>query len=88
MGGGPAGVMAAYLFARKGIPTVLLEAQEDFERDFRGDTLHASSMEIFDQLGFVDDILEMSTARVETLSFDFSGMLYSARSSKAFADIN
>jgi 2-polyprenyl-6-methoxyphenol hydroxylase-like FAD-dependent oxidoreductase len=45
-GGGPAGAVLALILARQGIPVVLLEAHEDFERDFRGDTLHPSVLEI------------------------------------------
>ena len=46
VGGGPAGAMLALLLAREGVEVTLLEAHRDFERDFRGDTLHASAMEI------------------------------------------
>ena len=73
VGAGPAGVMTAYMLARKGVSTVLLESQQDFDRDFRGDTLHASSMDILDQLGIADDVLALANAKVEKLSFDFSG---------------
>jgi 2-polyprenyl-6-methoxyphenol hydroxylase-like FAD-dependent oxidoreductase len=43
VGGGPAGTMLAYLLARAGVPVTLLEAHRDFERDFRGDTVHPST---------------------------------------------
>ena len=54
VGGGPAGVVLGLLLARRGIPVTLLEAHEDFERDFRGDTIHPSTMELMDQLGLAD----------------------------------
>jgi 2-polyprenyl-6-methoxyphenol hydroxylase-like FAD-dependent oxidoreductase len=64
VGGGPAGVVLGLLLARANIPVVLLEAHKDFERDFRGDTLHASVMEIMDQLGLAERLLELAHGRV------------------------
>ena len=60
IGGGPAGTMAAYLFARRGVSVVLLEGKPDFDREFRGDTLHASSLEILDQLGLAEEVLQLA----------------------------
>jgi NADPH-dependent 2,4-dienoyl-CoA reductase/sulfur reductase-like enzyme len=54
VGGGPAGAVLAFLLARKGIAVTLLEAHGDFDRDFRGDTLHPSVMENMDELGLAD----------------------------------
>ena len=71
VGGGPAGVIAAYLFALRGIRVVLLEGQQDFDRDCRGDTLHASSLEILQQLGLVDEVLDQATSRISKLSIAF-----------------
>lgn len=65
VGAGPAGVILSLLLARRGIPVTLLEAQADFNRDFRGDTLHASSLEILDQIGLAEQILELCHARVD-----------------------
>lgn len=65
VGAGPAGVILSILLARQGIPVTLLEGQADFDRDFRGDTLHASSMEILDQMGLAESVLKLSHARVE-----------------------
>jgi 2-polyprenyl-6-methoxyphenol hydroxylase-like FAD-dependent oxidoreductase len=58
VGGGPAGMLLAYLLARQGVPVVLLEAHMDFDREFRGDSLHANTLEIMDELGLTDRLLE------------------------------
>lgn len=58
-GGGPAGVMAGYLLARAGIETLVLEKHKDFLRDFRGDTVHPSTLEVMDELGLLDSLLEI-----------------------------
>jgi 2-polyprenyl-6-methoxyphenol hydroxylase-like FAD-dependent oxidoreductase len=57
IGGGPAGVMAGLLFARAGVQVTVLEKHADFFRDFRGDTVHPSTMEIMDQLGLLEEFL-------------------------------
>lgn len=57
-GGGPAGMLAGLLFARAGVRTLVLEKHADFFRDFRGDTVHPSTMEILDQLGILGRFLE------------------------------
>jgi 2-polyprenyl-6-methoxyphenol hydroxylase-like FAD-dependent oxidoreductase len=56
VGGGPAGLMLATLLASKKIPVVLLEQHQNFDRDFRGDTVHPSTLELLDQLGWVDEL--------------------------------
>ncbi len=58
VGGGPAGMMAGLLFARAGVSTLVLEKHADFFRDFRGDTVHPSTMEVLDQLGMLGRFLE------------------------------
>ncbi|MEP7349501.1 MAG: FAD-dependent oxidoreductase [Sphingorhabdus sp.] len=58
IGGGPAGIMAGLLFARAGIDTLVLEKHADFLRDFRGDTVHPSTMEILHELGMLDRFLQ------------------------------
>jgi 2-polyprenyl-6-methoxyphenol hydroxylase-like FAD-dependent oxidoreductase len=59
VGGGPAGAVLALLLARRGVRVVLLEMHKDFDREFRGDTVHPSTMEILDQLGLSDRALEL-----------------------------
>jgi 2-polyprenyl-6-methoxyphenol hydroxylase-like FAD-dependent oxidoreductase len=65
VGGGPAGMMAGLLFARAGLRALVLEKHDDFFRDFRGDTVHPSTMEILDQLGMLDRFLQRPHNRVE-----------------------
>jgi 2-polyprenyl-6-methoxyphenol hydroxylase-like FAD-dependent oxidoreductase len=59
VGGGPAGMMAGYLLARAGVSVVVLEKHGDFLRDFRGDTIHPSTLEIMDELGLYDRLLQL-----------------------------
>src|SRR5215470_17278982 len=63
VGGGPAGAVLALLLARQGIPVTLLEAHADFDRDFRGDTLLPSTLEILDEIGLADRLLELPHAK-------------------------
>ncbi|MGH2494052.1 MAG: FAD-dependent oxidoreductase [Ktedonobacteraceae bacterium] len=63
-GAGPAGAVLALLLARKGIPVMLLEEHMDFDRDFRGDTVHPSVMEILDEIGLADRLLQIKHTRV------------------------
>src|SRR5437764_11949834 len=57
VGGGPAGMMAGYLLARAGVEVVVLEKHADFLRDFRGDTIHPSTLELMHELGLLDEFL-------------------------------
>ena len=57
-GGGPAGIMLGFLLARAGIEVLVLEKHTDFLRDFRGDTLHPSTLDIMYELGILDDLLK------------------------------
>ena len=59
VGGGPAGMMLGYLLGRAGIKTVVLEKHADFFRDFRGDTVHPSTMQVMLELGLLDDFLKI-----------------------------
>ena len=68
VGGGPGGAVLGLLLARKGVDVTLLEAHPDFDREFRGDTLHPSVMEIMDQLGLADRLLELRHSRIATFT--------------------
>jgi 2-polyprenyl-6-methoxyphenol hydroxylase-like FAD-dependent oxidoreductase len=67
-GGGPAGMMAGLLFARAGIHTVVLEKHADFLRDFRGDTVHPSTLELMRELGLLDAFLKLPHRRLSRLA--------------------
>src|ERR1700689_3131185 len=64
VGGGPAGVMLGYLLARAGVDVVVLEKHGDFFRDFRGDTVHPSTLEVMHELGLLEDFLEVPHQKV------------------------
>ena len=68
VGGGPGGAVLALLLARKGVDVTLLEAHPDFDREFRGDTLHPSVMEIMDQLGLADRLLGLRHSKISSLT--------------------
>src|SRR5271154_6941252 len=70
-GGGPAGMMAGYLLARAGIDVVVLEKHADFFRDFRGDTIHPSTLCLMDELGLLDDFLKVPHNQVREISARF-----------------
>ena len=59
VGGGPAGMMAGYLMARAGVNVIVLEKHADFFRDFRGDTIHPSTLEVMHELGLLDEFLKL-----------------------------
>src|SRR5471032_235887 len=59
VGGGPAGMMLGFLLARGGVSVVILEKHGDFLRDFRGDTVHPSTLNVMDELGLLDDFLKL-----------------------------
>lgn len=73
VGGGPAGLMLGYLLARAGINVTLLEKHADFLRDFRGDTLHPSTLDIMHQLGLLDELLALPHQRAERLQAEIAG---------------
>jgi 2-polyprenyl-6-methoxyphenol hydroxylase-like FAD-dependent oxidoreductase len=66
-GGGPAGVMLGFLLARAGVNVVVLEKHEDFFRDFRGDTIHPSTLEVMHELGLLDEFLKLPHQAVKEL---------------------
>ena len=68
VGGGPGGAVLALLLARKGVDVTLLEAHPDFDREFRGDTLHPSVMEIMDQLGLAERLLTLRHSKASTFT--------------------
>ncbi|MGC2784011.1 MAG: FAD-dependent oxidoreductase, partial [Roseiarcus sp.] len=67
-GGGPAGMMLGFLLARAGVHVVVLEKHADFFRDFRGDTVHPSTLELMVELGLIDTFLKLPHQKVETVS--------------------
>lgn len=73
VGGGPAGMMAGLLFARAGCKVLVLEKHADFFRDFRGDTVHPSTMEILSQLGMLDRFLQRPHNRVDRAEIRIAG---------------
>jgi 2-polyprenyl-6-methoxyphenol hydroxylase-like FAD-dependent oxidoreductase len=76
VGGGPAGMMAGLLFARAGCTVRVLEKHADFFRDFRGDTVHPSTMEILDQLGMLKRFLERPHDQLDTARIRVAGREY------------
>src|SRR5439155_12282355 len=73
VGAGPAGAVLGLLLARRNIAVTLLESHQDFDREFRGDTLHPSAMEIMDQLGLADRLLKIPHSKVERFAFPANG---------------
>ncbi|HEX3628479.1 MAG TPA: FAD-dependent oxidoreductase [Verrucomicrobiae bacterium] len=67
VGGGPAGMMTGYLLARAGVNVLVLEKHGDFLRDFRGDTIHPSTLEVMRELGLLDGLLQLPHNRVHEL---------------------
>lgn len=74
-GGGPAGMVHALLLARAGIPVVVLEKHNDFLRDFRGDTVHPTTLRIMDELGIIDEFLRLPHTKIDTVAFDTDGSI-------------
>ena len=69
VGGGPGGALLSYLLARAGVPVTLLESRPDFEREYRGDSLHPWTMELLDELGLVDDVLALPHVKASAFRF-------------------
>src|SRR5438270_10788587 len=68
VGGGPGGAILALLLARKGVDVTLLEAHMDFDREFRGDTIQPSVMEIMDEIGLADKLLQLPHTEMHHVS--------------------
>jgi 2-polyprenyl-6-methoxyphenol hydroxylase-like FAD-dependent oxidoreductase len=75
VGGGPAGIMLGYLLARAGIDVTVLEKHADFLRDFRGDTVHPSTMQVMEELGLLDAFLARPHSEVRSLSVQIGSEL-------------
>ena len=80
VGGGPAGVVLGLLLAREDVSVTLLEAHKDFDREFRGNTINPSVMEVMGELGLVDRLLELRHAEISRFTIQAAG------SSAVFAD--
>jgi len=72
VGGGPGGAMLALLLARRGVRVTLLEMHKDFDREFRGDTIHPSVMEILDQIGLAQKLHQMPHTKVSGPTLQFA----------------
>jgi 2-polyprenyl-6-methoxyphenol hydroxylase-like FAD-dependent oxidoreductase len=71
VGGGPAGMMLGLLLARAGVRVVVLEKHGDFLRDFRGDTIHPSTLNVMDELGLLDEFLKLPHQAVSRFGAQF-----------------
>ena len=71
VGGGPAGTTFALFLARHGIPVTLLEMHKDFDREFRGDTIHPSTLEVLDQIGVAAALHQMPHSKISGPTFQF-----------------
>ena len=74
-GGGPAGMMLGLLLARAGIKVLVLEKHRDFLRDFRGDTIHPSTLEVLHELGILEEFLKLPHQKVSELRAQFGDRL-------------
>ena len=72
-GGGPAGMMLGYLLARAGVDVTVLEKHRDFLRDFRGDTVHPSTLQIMSELDLLEEFLKLPHSRIRTANLEIGG---------------
>jgi 2-polyprenyl-6-methoxyphenol hydroxylase-like FAD-dependent oxidoreductase len=72
-GGGPAGIMLGLLLARGGVDVTVMEKHADFLRDFRGDTVHASTLRLLDELGLAGDFARMPHREIDSLNMKIQG---------------
>lgn len=75
VGGGPAGIMLGFLLARQGVDVLVLEKHADFLRDFRGDTIHPSTLEVMGELGLLEDFLSRPHQEVQSVSLNVGDTL-------------
>src|ERR1700709_1953728 len=75
-GGGPAGGMLGFLLARAGVEVTVLEKHADFFRDFRGDTVHPSTLELMHELGLLDEFLRVPHQEIPHLDVEIEGRVY------------
>src|SRR2546421_1782056 len=73
VGGGPAGMMTGYLLARAGVDVLVLEKHADFNRDFRGDTIHPSTLELLHELGLLEEFLKLPHQELREIRGVFNG---------------
>jgi 2-polyprenyl-6-methoxyphenol hydroxylase-like FAD-dependent oxidoreductase len=73
IGGGPAGMMLGLMLARAGVEVTVLEKHGDFLRDFRGDTVHPSTLELLDELGLIERFKELPQSRLDEVAFPIGG---------------
>lgn len=73
VGAGPAGLMLGLLLARAGVNVTVVEKHGDFLRDFRGDTLHPSTLEVMHELGLLEDLLKLPHVQAPTLHAEIGG---------------
>ncbi len=73
-GGGPAGIMLGLLLARAGVEVLVLEKHADFLRDFRGDTIHPSTLEVMHELGLLEDLLKLPHQKAPRLTARVGGL--------------
>src|SRR5580693_7580485 len=73
VGGGPAGMMLGYLLGRAGVETLVLEKHADFFRDFRGDTVHPSTLQVMDELGLIDGFLKLPHQQLQKMDGRIGG---------------
>jgi len=73
VGGGPAGMVAGLLLARAGVRVTVLEKHADFLRDFRGDTVHPSTLELFNEVGLLEELLKEPHAAIDTMTLNLMG---------------
>jgi 2-polyprenyl-6-methoxyphenol hydroxylase-like FAD-dependent oxidoreductase len=80
VGGGPAGMMLGYLLARAGVAVTVLEKHKDFFRDFRGDTVHPSTLELMFELGILDSFLKLPHQKLTSIGGSFGNFAFRAAS--------